>query len=61
MKGVNNEMKGETNTCPKQGDTLVKQGDMQGAVVGYTPPQIWRYSQSCKKQMKAESVPKQEI
>ena len=35
-EGVNNEMKGETNTCPKQGNTLVKQGDMQGAVVGYT-------------------------
>ena len=34
-EGVNNEMKGETNTCPKQGDTPVKQGDMQGAVVGY--------------------------
>ena len=29
-------MKGETNACPKQGDTLVKQGDMQGAVVGYS-------------------------
>ena len=36
MKGVNNEMKGETNACPKQGDTPVKRGDMQGAVVGYT-------------------------
>ena len=39
-EGVHNEMKGETNACPKQGDTPVKQGDMQGAVVGYTPPQI---------------------
>ena len=29
-------MKGETNACPKQGDTPVKQGDMQGAVVGYS-------------------------
>ena len=34
-EGVHNEMKGETNACPKQGDTPVKQGDMQGAVVGY--------------------------
>ena len=35
-EGINNKMKGETNACPKQGDTPVKQGDMQGAVVGYT-------------------------
>ena len=27
-EGVNNEMKGETNACPKQSDTPVKQGDM---------------------------------
>ena len=39
-EGVNNEMKGETNTYPKQGDTLVKQGDMQGAVVGYIYPYL---------------------
>ena len=30
------KQEGETNTQPKCGDTLVKQGDMQGAVVGYT-------------------------
>ena len=40
-EGVNNEMKGETNAS-KQGDTPVKQGDMQGAVVGYSE----RYSSS---------------
>ena len=34
-EGVNNEMKGETNAWLKYGDTPVKQGDMQGAVVGY--------------------------
>ena len=34
-EGINNKIKGETNVCPKQGDTPVKQGDMQGAVVGY--------------------------
>ena len=28
-------MKGETNTWLKHGDTLAKQGDTQGAVVGY--------------------------
>ena len=26
-EGINNEIKGETNACPKQGDTPVKQGD----------------------------------
>ena len=29
--GVSNKIKGETNAWLKQGDTLVKQGDMQGA------------------------------
>ena len=29
------KQEGEANTQPKRGDTLVKQGDMQGAVVGY--------------------------
>ena len=34
--GVHNKIKGEANAWLKQGDTLVKQGDTQGAVVGYT-------------------------
>ena len=29
-EGVNNKMKGETNACPKHGDTPVKPGDTQG-------------------------------
>ena len=29
-EGVSNKMKGETNARLKQGDTLVRQGDMQG-------------------------------
>ena len=43
-EGVHNEMKGETNACPKQGDTPVKQGDMQGAVVGYNNYCLIRYN-----------------
>ena len=43
-EGVNNKMKGETNACPKQGDTPVKQGDMQGAVVGYSQAYFVRKS-----------------
>ena len=31
-------MKGETNAWLKQGDTLVKKGDTQGAIVGYRRP-----------------------
>jgi hypothetical protein len=34
-EGVNNKMKGDANAWLKRGDTLVIQGDKQGAVVGY--------------------------
>jgi hypothetical protein len=34
-EGVNNKIKGDANAWLKRGDTLVIQGDMQGAVVGY--------------------------
>jgi hypothetical protein len=39
-EGVNNKMKGDANAWLKRGDTLVIQGDMQGAVVGYTIPTV---------------------
>ena len=35
-EGANNKMKGETNAWLKHGDTLVKRGDTQDAVVGYS-------------------------
>ena len=47
-EGVNNEMKGETNACLKQGDTPVKQGNMQGAVVGYKFTNIPDYNTASK-------------
>ena len=37
-EGANNKMKGETNAWLKHGDTLVKRGDTQDAVVGYIKP-----------------------
>jgi hypothetical protein len=34
-EGVNNKIKEDTNAWLKRGDMLIRQGDIQGAVVGY--------------------------